>query len=59
MAKRMMIYDTDPWLKPYKAAIDSRHARILEAAARLGRGGSLADGINNHLYYGLHRNFRL
>ena len=55
MGTHSMIYDTDPWLKPYKEAIDSRHGRILAAAERLSRGGSLAGGINNHLYYGLHR----
>ena len=28
-----MIYDNDPWLEPFKEAIDARHGRILEAVA--------------------------
>ena len=50
-----MIYDTDPYLKPFKAAIDARHRRILECRDRFAKDGSLSAGINNHLYYGLHR----
>ena len=30
-----MIYDKDPWLEPYKIAIDARHRRILEAEKHL------------------------
>ncbi len=50
-----MIYDSDPWLMPYKGAIDARHARIEDLRRRISRGGRLCDGVNNHLYYGLHR----
>lgn len=51
-----MIYDEDPWLKPYKASIDARHEHILNERKRLaGDDGRLSSGINNHLYYGLHR----
>ena len=51
------IYETDPWLEPYKAAIDARHARILADKAKLmaGRKGQLSSVVNNHLFYGLHR----
>ena len=37
------IYDADPWLKPYREAIDDRHERILEEKERIsaGHGGSL------------------
>ena len=54
MEKRM-IYDTDPWLAPYKEAIDARHRRILEAVDDIAVDGSLSKGLNNHLYYGMHR----
>ena len=50
-----MIYDTDPYLAPFKPAIDARHRRILAAKKRFSVDGSLAKGINNYLYYGLHR----
>ena len=29
-----MIYDTDPWLAPYKEAIDARHRRIVDKEIR-------------------------
>jgi 1,4-alpha-glucan branching enzyme len=50
-----MIYDSDPYLKPYQEAIDARHRRILEAKDRIAVRGSLSEGVNNHLFYGLHR----
>lgn len=49
------IYETDPYLAPYKDAIEKRHERILEERYKIALDGSLADGLNNHLYYGLHR----
>ena len=33
MKKTKWIYDTDPYLKPFQAAIEARHKRILEAYA--------------------------
>ena len=50
-----MIYDTDPYLMPFKEAIDARHARIEECGKRFAGKGKLADAVNNHLYYGLHK----
>lgn len=50
-----MIYDTDPYLAPWKDAVDGRHERILAQRAKLESGGSLSAGVNNHLYYGLHK----
>jgi len=50
-----MIYDRDPWLSPYKAAIDKRHQNILNTLEWLGKGKRISDVANNHLYYGLHR----
>lgn len=49
------IYETDPYLAPYKEAIENRHERILEERDKIALDGSLADGLNNHLYYGLHK----
>ena len=57
------IYETDPWLEPWKDAIDARHDRILEDLAKL-TGAKASDkalpaklnaAVNNHLYYGLHK----
>ncbi len=55
MARHSWIYDTDPYLAPYKDAIDARHARIEAEHDRIAVDGSLSKGLNNHLYYGLHR----
>lgn len=49
------IYDTDPYLAPYKAAIDSRHDRIRAIKKRYAGHRPLSSVMNNHLYYGLHR----
>jgi len=52
------IYELDPWLEPFKGAIDSRHERIQAAAEKLEKatGSSrISDAANNHLYYGLHK----
>ena len=49
------IYETDPWLEPFKGAIEARHARILADCKKLCGKKSLRTSINNHLYYGLHR----
>lgn len=52
---REMIYNTDPYLLPFKDAIDARHDRILAEYDRISGGKSLYANVNNHLYYGLHR----
>lgn len=49
------IYETDPWLEPFKEAVDRRHNRILEVREALTGGSSVSDVANNHLFYGLHR----
>ena len=50
------IYDTDPWLEPYREAIDARHDRIMAARDSIkGDHRKLYDAVNNHLYYGLHK----
>ncbi|MBR7004092.1 MAG: alpha amylase C-terminal domain-containing protein [Bacteroidales bacterium] len=57
MKKIKKIYVTDPYLEPFKDAIEARHKRILDARAKItgSASGSLSEGINNHLYYGLHK----
>ena len=62
-----MLYDNDRWLKPFKAAIDTRKKQILttfeaytgntmeKAAKAKERGRRLSDVMNNHLFYGLHK----
>ena len=49
------IYETDPWLEPYKSAIDARHGRILAAKKKIAGDKPLSEAVNNHLYYPLHR----
>ncbi|MCQ2158322.1 MAG: alpha-amylase family glycosyl hydrolase [Bacteroidales bacterium] len=60
----MMIYQTDPWLEPFRDKIDARHSRILGYAehlcslphsARRKLMPNLGDAANNHLWYGLHK----
>ena len=53
--KKIMIYDHDEWLEPYKEVIDRRHEMILEMKERMAVDGKLSKGMNNHMYYGLHR----
>ena len=54
-AKKNMIYDHDEWLEPYKEVIDRRHEMIMDLKERMSVDGSLARGMNNHVFYGLHR----
>ncbi len=52
------IYQTDPWLAPFKDAVKGRIARLEAACGSIvaqSGGTTLRDSINNHLYYGLHR----
>ena len=55
--KSKKIYETDPYLEPFKDAIEARHSRILSAKAKIvgSSTGRLAESVNNHLYYGLHK----
>ena len=53
--KMPMIYESDEWLAPYRDAIDARHRRILESREDIAVEGSLSKGLNNHLYYGMHK----
>ncbi len=49
------IYETDPWLMPFKDAIDARHEHIWQTLKHIAGDGKLKDAVNNHIYYGLHR----
>ena len=42
---KKMIYDNDPWLMPYKDAIDARHDRILAERKRIAGEGPLAEHV--------------
>ena len=48
------IYETDPWLEPYRDAVDARHERILADRRKIAGDGPLSPAVNNHLYYPLH-----
>ena len=48
------IYETDPWLAPYRGAVDRRHEKILSDKAKLCGTRTLNESVNNHLYYPLH-----
>ena len=50
-----MLYDNDPWLNPFRDAIDARKKRILDAKAQIASGGRIYNSVNNHLYYTLHK----
>ena len=50
-----MIYDNDQYLMPFKGAIDARHERIEATRKFIAGKGKLKDGVNNHMFYGLHR----
>lgn len=49
------IYETDPWLEPYRGAVDARHERILADRKKLCGDGPLSPAVNNHFYYPLHK----
>ena len=49
------IYETDPWLEPFKDAVEARHEHILSDLDRLASGRPLGEVMCNHLFYGLHR----
>ena len=49
------IYETDPWLEPYKDAIDARHDRIIADRLKLAGDRPLTEAVNNHIYYPLHK----
>lgn len=50
-----MIYESDPWLEPFKEKIDARHRRIEDAVTEMSEDGTVSSLANNHFYYGMHR----
>lgn len=51
-----MIYDKDPYLSPYRTQIDRRYRELVTAKQEIaGYGKPLVNAVNNHLYYGVHR----
>ncbi len=55
MTMKKKIYETDPWLEPYRGAVDARHERILADRKKLCGDGPLSPAVNNHFYYPLHK----
>ncbi len=54
-AKELAIYRNDPWLEPYRDAIDGRHLDAVRKEKELTeRCHSLTDFANAHQYFGLH-----
>lgn len=52
----MKIYESDPWLTPYKEVLERRSRAIEERKAQIaGPDGQLKDAVNGHLYYRPHR----
>ncbi len=51
-----MIFDNDAYLEPFKRQITNRYMRLVIRRNELaGYGKRLTDSINNHLYYGVHK----
>lgn len=51
-----MIYDKDPYLSPYRPQIDRRYRELVTGKQEIaGYGKPLAQAVNNHLYYGVHK----
>ena len=51
-----MIFDNDAYLEPFKKQITNRYMRLVIRRNELaGYGKKLKDAINNHLYYGVHK----
>ena len=49
------IYERDPWLLPWRDAVDARSARVMSDRLRLAGDGPLSESADRHLYYGLHK----
>lgn len=51
-----MIFDKDPYLSPYRGQIEKRYRELVIRKQELaGYGRRLADAVNNHMFYGVHR----
>lgn len=57
--KDLKIIKHDPWLEPFKGAIEGRHNDVINKERELTQAcGSLTDFANAHEYFGLHRTQR-
>lgn len=57
--KTLKLIKNDPWLAPYKQAIEGRHNRAVEKISELTGGtGNLSDFADGYLYFGLHKRKR-
>ncbi len=54
-ARTLKIIKNDPWLEPYRQAIEGRSDYALSREKSLTTGRSLADFANGHLFFGLHK----
>ena len=55
-AKGLAIYRDDPWLEPYREAIDGRHQDVIRKEADLtAHSHTLKDFANAYRYFGLHK----
>jgi len=55
--ERLKLIQNDPWLEPYKEAIEGRYRHIIEKEGSLTNQGkrSLSDFASGYLYFGLHK----
>lgn len=57
--KDLKIIKHDPWLEPFKGAIEGRHNDVINKERELTQAcGSLTEFANAHEYFGLHRTHR-
>ena len=56
MKRKLQILKNDPWLEPFRVAIEGRHEDALRKEKELTGGeGTLSDFANGHHFFGLHR----
>ena len=56
MKRKLQILKNDPWLEPFRAAIEGRHEDALRKEQELTGGeGTLSNFANGHHFFGLHR----
>lgn len=56
MKRKLQILKNDPWLEPFRAAIEGRHEDALRKEKELTGGENrLSDFANGHHFFGLHR----
>lgn len=53
--KKLKLLQSDPYLMPFKDAIEGRYRYAADTEQRLTTGGKLSDFATGYLYFGLHR----